>query len=231
MPNDDVKHQIDEIAGSRFKSTTGKARMDLVRQLVRASHDAPIENWTVLSEKSEEGPYMSDPTWYDKLWLKNDLYRKWITARSGRPLLKALDKGNVVFAVDPGRDPAAYAHEVGHASRPGILDNAVYQTSSVIDRSILPKLLLTALQFGGMATRKPLLTAAGAVPKIMGSLSTLIEESRASRRGKELLERIGKPISDKGSERLDTAWKTYARASVPAVGLDALTIFLSKMNS
>jgi hypothetical protein len=135
----------------------------------------------------------------------------------------ARDARENILAINPGRNPGVIAHEVGHSTRPGVLDKLTYHGGAVTGNPLLQLGGIGAM-LAGAVTGKPGLVAAGAVPGLISGAFTLAEEARATRRGKELLSRIGYTPTEKETKGLDAAYRTYLVGEGMQLGLPAMAL-------
>jgi len=228
---DKARRELNAMAGARNPLTkTKELNEDFVRQLVRASHDAPLEQYTLLPE-GDIGPHMWQPhplDFFSKIPFMTKMQDAMVGEQHAEKHRAARDAGENILALNPGRNPGVIAHEIGHSTRPGVLDKITYHGNAVTSNPLLLGSGLLSMLAGAVAG-KPSLVAVGAVPTLLSGAFTLAEESRATRRGKELLNRIGYTPSENELKSLDAAYRSHLVGEAQQLGLPISTLLMSLM--
>jgi topoisomerase IA-like protein len=221
--------ELDAMAGADHEKTrTVALRNNFIRELVRASHDAPLEKYKVLHE-GDLGPHAwedhpaSIPMSFPGM---ESMLESAIGKEHAKEHLEARRAGDTVLGINPGRNPAVIAHEIGHSTRPGMYDKLTYNASAWLNH---PASVLGSLGFmgAGALLGKPGLAIAGAVPSVLGSIAELAEEHRASQRARELLKRMAYQPTTQELKGLDDAYGTYVSSAAQSSTLPALAVISS----
>jgi len=204
-----VNAPLNWIAGKGNPETeTAELRDALVQRLVETAGEDPA-NYMVRDEDRGIFGITTGPAEQDSTWLGRKIY--------GKGHHYHVPKGMQAIYSDPGRDPSVIAHEVGH-SLPGtnVGGKAVRALGGGTGRFVGGKVGPVLAFAGHHAGSFPVKVTGLGITAGTG-LATLLEEIRASRRGRQLLRETGYDIPGKETARITAAGGTYALSLAQAV--------------